>query len=72
MLLRVNTNLGGVSMDEKRAKEIVNSPVMAHVTYGGAAVYMESVNEAKHTCTIHYLNDESRKIEVPVKALVEH
>lgn len=59
-------------MDEQRAKEIVKSPVMAHVTYGGAAVYMESVNEAKHTCTIHYLNDAARKIEVPFKTLVEH
>ncbi|HEX3018510.1 MAG TPA: H-type small acid-soluble spore protein [Caproicibacter sp.] len=59
-------------MDRKRAEEIISSPVMMDVTYNGAKIYMEDVNEAKQTCTIHYLSEPGNRINVPLSSLVEH
>lgn len=58
-------------MDNQRAKEIVNSPVMVDVTYNGAKIYMEGVNEQKQTATVHYLNKPDKKLDVSLNSLIE-
>ncbi|KOA18469.1 small, acid-soluble spore protein H [Clostridium homopropionicum DSM 5847] len=59
-------------MDKKRAKEIAYSPVMANVTYNGAQIYIESVNDNKETANIHPLNEPKNKQEVSLANLIEH
>lgn len=58
-------------MNCQRAKNIVSSPSMANVTYENTPVYMDMVNESDQTCTIHYLNQPNKKMNVPLSALVE-
>jgi small acid-soluble spore protein H (minor) len=57
-------------MDEKRAREIAASPVMANVTYDGEPVYIENVN--KQSANIHSLYDPSQRQTVSLADLVEH
>ncbi|MGE5630563.1 MAG: H-type small acid-soluble spore protein [Caulobacteraceae bacterium] len=59
-------------MDEKRAKDIASSPVMANVTYNGTQVYIENVNENNGTASIYPINQPGNKQEVPVTSLIEH
>lgn len=59
-------------MDHKRAKEIISSPIMADVTYKGSKIYMEDVNEADQTCTIHYMSQPENSLKVPLTTLKEH
>lgn len=59
-------------MDSQRAGAIVSSPVMRKVTYKNLPVYMEKVNEKSGTCTIHYLNEPTKKENVPLSGLLEH
>ncbi len=58
-------------MNEKRAKEIASSPVMANVTYNGSQIYIESVNESNHSATIHLLNQPENREEVLLSGLTE-
>lgn len=58
-------------MDNKRAKEIVSSPVMVNVTYDGIPVYIESVNQGNNTAKIHFLNQPNSSQEVSITNLVE-
>ncbi|MGM7722259.1 small acid-soluble spore protein H [uncultured Metabacillus sp.] len=58
-------------MDVKRAQEIANSSTMANVTYNGAGIYIEHVDQQNGTCTIHPLDEPTNKQSVPVSSLVE-
>jgi small acid-soluble spore protein H (minor) len=60
------------TMDKRRAKDIAASPVMANVTYNGAQIYIENVNENNETANIYPLNQPDNRKEVPVTSLVEH
>jgi len=57
-------------MDEKRAREIAASPVMANVTYGGKQIYIENVN--RQSANIHPLHDPKKRQTVSLNELVEH
>lgn len=59
-------------MNNQRAKEIITSPVMVNVTYNGTKVYMESIDESSHCCTVHFLDQPVTKLNVPVSSLEEH
>ncbi len=58
-------------MDNKRASEIASSPDMINVTYNGRPIYIETVNSAKETASIHYLNQPQNSQEVSLNQLVE-
>jgi|GEM_PF-797381 len=57
-------------MNEKRAREIAASPVMANVTYNGKAIYIENVNQ--QSANIHPMQDPSQRQTVSLNDLVEH
>lgn len=59
-------------MEKQRANEIVNSPKMVNVTYNNENVYLERVNDASQTCTVHYLTDPRDKFDVAIVNLEEH
>ena len=56
-------------MEEKRAREIAASPVMANVTYNGKQIYIENVN--RQSANIHLLQDPSQRQTVDVGDLTE-
>jgi small acid-soluble spore protein, H-type len=58
-------------MNSERARQIVSSPDMVNVSYGNARVYMESVNDSDQTCTVHYLDNPGKKLNVPLSSLME-
>ena len=57
-------------MDQKRAKEIADSPLMADVTCNGEPIYIEKVNS--DTANVHSLHEPGQKKEVPLNSLIEH
>ncbi|KRE48115.1 H-type small acid-soluble spore protein [Paenibacillus sp. Soil522] len=59
-------------MNKLRAQEIAESPVMAHVTYEGNAIYIQHVDHDKETARIYPLHDSEQELEVPIQSLVEH
>ncbi|MFB4166007.1 H-type small acid-soluble spore protein [Alteribacillus sp. JSM 102045] len=59
-------------MNVMRAREISESPVMAHVTYDGTPVYIQHVNEQNNTVRIYALDDPDNELEVSVESLEEH
>lgn len=59
-------------METKRAKEIVDSPIMADVTLNERPIYIENVNGIKQTANVHYLDQYSKPQEVSLVNLVEH
>ncbi|KKI90449.1 acid-soluble spore protein H [Bacillus sp. SA1-12] len=58
-------------MDANRAQEIANSSTMANVTYNGAGIYIEHVDQQNGTATIHPLSEPTSKQSVPVANLIE-
>ena len=56
-------------MNDKRAREIAASPVMANVTYNGKQVYIENVNQ--QSANIHPLQDPSQRQTVSLSDLEE-
>jgi small acid-soluble spore protein H (minor) len=58
-------------MDIRRATEIASSPNMVDVTYNGRSIYIETVNAAKDTASVHYLNQPHNSQEVSLTQLVE-
>jgi small acid-soluble spore protein H (minor) len=58
-------------MNISRAREIVVKPDMVHVTYNGEPIYIENVNPAKETASIHLLNQPHYSQEVSLTQLVE-
>ena len=59
-------------MNSQRAKEIVNSPVMTHVTFNEVPVYIQHVDEETDMARIFPLDEPEREQSVPVRSLVEH
>lgn len=59
-------------MDNRRAKDIASSPIMANVTYNGMPIYIESVDDNRGTANIHPLNQPNNKQEVSLTSLNEH
>lgn len=59
-------------MDERRAREIASSPVMANVTLDGKRIYIENVNGRIGSANIHELDNPENKLEVPIASLIEH
>ncbi|MBD7912163.1 MULTISPECIES: H-type small acid-soluble spore protein [Clostridium] len=58
-------------MNKERAKTIASSTTMANVTYNGAQVYIESVDDNKETACIHQLGQPTNKQEVSLNSLIE-
>ncbi len=58
-------------MNQRRAKQIAASPVMADVTYEGMPVYIESVNDIQGTASVHPLDMPGVRQEVSLTDLVE-
>ncbi|WP_407639163.1 H-type small acid-soluble spore protein [Alteribacillus iranensis] len=61
----------GKLVDIKRAQEIAESPVMAHVTYDGTPIYIQHVDEHSHTARIYALEDPDTELSVPLDQLME-
>ncbi|WP_020061301.1 small acid-soluble spore protein H [Bacillus sp. 123MFChir2] len=59
-------------MNTQRAQEIAASPVMANVTYNGAQIYIQNVDETNETARIYPLNEPNNEQEVPVSSLNEY
>jgi small acid-soluble spore protein H (minor) len=58
-------------MNIQRAKEICNSPVMANVTYNGAPIYIQHVDEMNETARIYPFNQPENEQEVSLNSLNE-
>lgn len=58
-------------MDKQRAVEIANSPVMKDVTYQGAQVYIQHVDEQTGIAQIQLLDDSDQTLKVDVTQLQE-
>jgi small acid-soluble spore protein H (minor) len=58
-------------MDTRRASEIASSPDMIDVIYDGEPIYIENVNSAKDTASIHFLSRPEHSEEVSLTKLVE-
>lgn len=59
-------------MNNKRAKEIVSSPIMAKVTYNGTPVYIEKINSDNTTANVHPLDQPGKSQRVDLSNLIEH
>ncbi|HUC92482.1 MAG TPA: small acid-soluble spore protein H [Paenibacillus sp.] len=59
-------------MNAYRAQEVAASPIMANVTYDGAPIYIQHVDEQNETARIYPLADPDNELTVPLKSLVEH
>ncbi len=59
-------------MDNKRANEIIASPITITVTYNGSPIYIENVNKNKETANIHYFKEPKITKEVPLTSLLEY
>ena len=59
------------ALNPQRAKEISESPVMANVTYGGEAVYIQRVDEQNQMARIFPLSEPQNEKEVSVEQLEE-
>ncbi|WP_026568180.1 H-type small acid-soluble spore protein [Bacillus sp. UNC41MFS5] len=58
-------------MNVGRAKEIVESADMIHVTYEGTPVIIQHVDEASKVARIYSRNDPDNERDVPVLNLIE-
>ncbi|MCT2535679.1 H-type small acid-soluble spore protein [Aquibacillus koreensis] len=58
-------------MDAQRAQEIASSPVMANVSFNGAKVYIEHVDQEVGKATVHTLHQPENKQSVSVDHLTE-
>lgn len=53
-------------MNKQRAEEIVASPTMINVTYNGAPIYIQNVDEKNETARIYPLDEPSSEQDVPL------
>ncbi|MEH7454845.1 H-type small acid-soluble spore protein [Gottfriedia acidiceleris] len=58
-------------MDKQRAKEIAASSVMANVTYNGAPIYIQNVDDANETASVYILGQPEDVKEVSLNTLIE-
>jgi small acid-soluble spore protein H (minor) len=56
----------------QRAQEIVESPVMANVTYQGTQVYIQNIDEGTEIARIYPLGNPESEQSVPLSDLEEH
>ena len=56
-------------MNTQRAQEIASSADMAKVTYNGAPIYIQNVDENNETARIYYLDEPQNEQEVPISSL---
>lgn len=59
-------------MNEQRAKEISQSPVMANVTYKSIPIYIQHVDEDRKTARIFHLDDPQHEYDIEVSSLREN
>jgi len=57
-------------MIKQRAIEISQSPMMEHVTYEGAPIYIQHVND-DDTARIYPLDNKEQEMTVPIESLKE-
>ena len=58
-------------MNTQRAQEITESADMVKVTYNGAPVYIQHVDQQNETARVYPLDDPQAEKEVPVSQLQE-
>lgn len=58
-------------MNAQRAQEIAASAEMEKVTYNGAQIYIQHVDENNGTARIYELNNPQNEQEVPLSSLKE-
>jgi len=58
-------------MNKQRAIEIANSPVMVNVTYNGAPIFIQHVDEMNETARIYPLDGPKNELEVSLNSLKE-
>lgn len=58
-------------MNSERAKEIAESPVMAHVTYKGSRIYIQNVDEESACARIYALDNPEDEKDVQLSDLKE-
>lgn len=58
-------------MDKRRATEIASSLETKNVTYNGKPVYIEQINAAKNTASVHFLDHPENSQEVELNNLIE-
>ncbi|MEH7462859.1 small acid-soluble spore protein H [Bacillus thuringiensis] len=59
-------------MNTQRAQEIAASPVMVNVTYNGAQIYIQNVDETNETARIYPLSEPNNEQDVSLSSLSEH
>ncbi len=59
------------NLNNRRAKQISSSPIMANVTYEGTPVYIERINDITGTAYIHPLDMPGMHKEVFITDLTE-
>ncbi|MEI2354706.1 H-type small acid-soluble spore protein [Mesobacillus zeae] len=58
-------------MDAKRVKQIISSPAEIDVTYNGAAVWIDQLNEDGRTATVHLRGPMEERTVVEIHELRE-
>ncbi|BCN29398.1 H-type small acid-soluble spore protein [Anaeromicropila herbilytica] len=58
-------------MDKERAHEIISSTGMINVTYNGAPIYINSINDEKGTATVYPIDQPKNMQEVSLTSLSE-
>lgn len=59
------------SMDATRVKQILSSPAEIPVTYNGAAVWIDQLNEDGRTATVHLRGPLEERTIVEIDELTE-
>ncbi|WP_091164640.1 H-type small acid-soluble spore protein [Paenibacillus sp. 1_12] len=58
-------------MNTQRAQEIIASPTMINVTYQGAQIYIQNVDEHTEMARIYTLDEPEKECTVPLHSLSE-
>lgn len=59
-------------MDEIIAKGLTASPASTNVTYKGMPVFIESIDNAHFTASIHPLNEPNKRQTVNISSLIQN
>jgi len=70
-IIAVTLEKEGILIHIQRAQEIAASPVMAHVTYNGAPIYIQHVDEKNELARVYLLDRPEHEIDVPLQYLEE-
>lgn len=58
-------------MNNKRAREIMESPETINVTYNGEMIYIQNVDDTNDTARVYPLNNPEAEQDVPLRMLKE-